>query len=143
LSSADVQSFQFLLDVSEFKEDLLLDNASNGKDKKSFKGFGSYFAIVNDYIKDGSNSEVNIAFKTKDDIRKFAKFKDYASLDLVREVVVGRQRERESGEKEGLEQTLPHQDGGRTHHVLHFPGKVQNRVPQKGVNARSVLVGVQ
>ncbi len=80
-----IQSYQFLLDVSEFKEDILLDAAANGEDKKGFKGFGSYSAIVNDYIKDGSHSEVNIEFKTKCDILKFAKFKDYASLDLVRE----------------------------------------------------------
>lgn len=79
------QSYQFLLDVSEFKEDILLDAAANGEDKKGFKGFGSYSAIVNDYIMDGSHSEVNIEFKTKCDIRKFAKFKDYAALDLVRE----------------------------------------------------------
>ena len=103
------QSFQFLLDVSEFKEDILLDAAANGENKKGFKGFGSYSAIVNDYIADGSHSEVNIEFKTKCHIRKFAKFKDYASLDLVRQNYVihhfrGGERERErerEGEREG------------------------------------------
>ena len=71
------------MDVSEFKEAILLDAAVHGEDGKGFKGFGNYSTIVNDYIEDGSHSEVNIEFKTKCHIRKFAQFQEYASLDQV------------------------------------------------------------
>lgn len=82
---SDLQSFQFLLDVFEFKNDIVLDAAANGEDRKGFKGFGGYLAIVNDYIKDGAPSEVNIEFRTKRDITKHTKFTTYSSLDLVSE----------------------------------------------------------
>lgn len=52
---------------------------------RGFGGFGGHLAIVNDYIKDGSHSEVNIASRTKRDIMRYTKFKDFALLSLVRD----------------------------------------------------------
>lgn len=80
--SRGLQSFQFLVDVEEFK-DLIADSAGE-ENEKSFGGFGGYLAIVNDYIKDGSHSEVNIASTTKRSIMQYMKFTAYAALQLVR-----------------------------------------------------------
>ncbi|CAM9672494.1 unnamed protein product [Ectocarpus sp. 8 AP-2014] len=74
------ESFQFLVDVEEFK-DLIAGSAAE-ENEKSFGGFGGYLAIVNDYIKDGSHSEVNIASTTKRSIMKHMKFTAYAALQL-------------------------------------------------------------
>lgn len=60
----------------------MLDNVGE-ESGKGFGGFGGHLAIVNDYIKDGSHSEVNIASRTKRDIMRYTKFKDYALLRLV------------------------------------------------------------
>lgn len=68
----------------EFQSDLV-DAAAVGEGKNGFKGFGGFLAIVNDYIKAGSHSEVNIESRTKSEIMKYSKFKDYSLLDLVRE----------------------------------------------------------
>lgn len=69
--------------MTEFEDDIVQDAAVNGQEKNGFKGFGGYLAIVNDYIKDGSHSEVNIEFRTKRDVLKYRRFEAYASLDLV------------------------------------------------------------
>lgn len=95
-----LQSFDFLVDVSEFKNDLVLGAAANDNNNektttKYFGGFGGYLAIVNDYIKDCSHSEVNIDSKKKRDILQFANFKAYTMLDLVRELERVRDRVRE------------------------------------------------
>eukprot|EP00903_Cladosiphon_okamuranus_P014587 g13528.t1 len=77
------ESFQFLLDVSEFQNNVVLEESNNNADERGgFRGFGSFLAIVNDYIKDGAHSEVNIEFKTKRDITRHAKYMSYTSLDL-------------------------------------------------------------
>lgn len=76
----------------EFQNDIVLDAAVNGEERKGFKGFGGIVAIVNDYIKDGVHSEVNIESKTKRDITKHAKFKSYSSLDLVSGSKAARER---------------------------------------------------
>lgn len=89
------QSFQFLVDVFDFKNEVLLEAEESDERARIFKGFGGYLAIVNDYIADGSHSEVNIDFRTKQDILKCAKFAVYSSLDMVRESEGG-ERERES-----------------------------------------------
>ncbi|CAM9904560.1 unnamed protein product [Hapterophycus canaliculatus] len=73
------ESFEFLLGVFEFKA--MLDDMSENTDR-GFGGFGGHLAIVNDYIKDGSHSEVNIASRTKRDITRYTKFKDFALLSL-------------------------------------------------------------
>lgn len=73
------ESFQFLEDVSYFKRETLIEAE---RSEKRFKGFGGYVAIVNDYIADGSHSEVNIDSRTKQDILSFRKFEVYSSLDL-------------------------------------------------------------
>ena len=73
------ESFQFLEDVSHFKHKTLIEAARN---ERKFKGFGGYVAIVNDYIADGSHSEVNIDSRTKQDILSCRKFEVYSSLDL-------------------------------------------------------------
>lgn len=67
-----------------------MDAALVGEEKDRFKGFGGFLAIVNDYIKAGSHSEVNLESRTKGDIQKYSKFKAYALLDLVREERQGR-----------------------------------------------------
>lgn len=87
------QSFQFLVDVFEFKNELLLLEAGSDERARTFKGFGGYLAIVNDYIKDGSHSEVNIDSRTKRDILAFATFNIYSSLDTVRQIRGGDTRE--------------------------------------------------
>lgn len=78
------QSFQFLLDVFEFWNGIECA-ATIDEGKKGFKGFGGFLAIVNDYIKGGAHSEVNIESRTKRDTTKHSKFNAYAQLDLVRE----------------------------------------------------------
>lgn len=69
------QSFQFLVDVSEFHKSI---RTQDGKDD-----FEEFLAIVNDYIKDGSNFEINIDHRTKKDILKFSERSAYISLNTV------------------------------------------------------------
>lgn len=78
------QSFQFLVDVFDFKKEVLLETAGHDE-ARSFKGFRAYLAIVNDYIKDGSLSEVNIDSRTKRDILGCTTFNVYSSLGMVSE----------------------------------------------------------
>ena len=78
------QSFQFLVDVLDFKNEVVL-GAEGDEKGGGFKGFGGFLAVVNDYIKDGSHSEVNVAFRTKRDILEYARFDAYSSLELVRD----------------------------------------------------------
>lgn len=72
------ESFQFLEDIADFKNTLMIE-AESGDNR--FKGFGAYLAIVNDYIDNGSHSEVNINSKTKHDILQWRSFCDYVVLD--------------------------------------------------------------
>ena len=62
-----------------------MDGTSDMEEKEGFRGFGTYLAIVHDYIKDGAHSEVNIAFRAKRDIIRYSTYSAYASLDLVSE----------------------------------------------------------
>lgn len=73
------ESFQFVLDVAEFKESVLVEVET---ECKNFKGFGAYIAIVNDYIQDGSHSEVNIDSYTKQEILKWCTFDAYSMLSV-------------------------------------------------------------
>ena len=78
------------MDVSNFKNQVLLE-AESDKGARIFKGYGGYLAIVNDYINDGSHSEVNIDSRTKHGILEYTTFAAYSALTLVRES----ERERE------------------------------------------------
>lgn len=70
------QSFQFLVDVSEFQKSI---RTQDGKD--DFEGF---LAIVKEYIKNSSDSEINIDHHTKKEILKFGERSAYISLNTVR-----------------------------------------------------------
>ena len=89
------QSFQFLVDVSDFKKEVLLEAKSDER-ARIFKGYGGYLAIINDYINDGSHSEVNIDSRTKSGILEYATFDLYSALDVVRQSIRGPQWEWES-----------------------------------------------
>ena len=89
------QSFQFLVDVSDFKKEVLLE-ANSDERARIFKGYGGYLAIINDYINDGSHSEVNIDSRTKSGILEYATFDLYSALDVVRQSKRGPQWEWES-----------------------------------------------
>lgn len=58
------QSFQFLVDASEFKSSVIA--AHNGQDGK--ESYEEFTVITNEYIKDNSNSEINIDSHTKKQI---------------------------------------------------------------------------
>lgn len=76
------QSFQFLVDASEFQGSVYaaLNNVvEDGKDC-----YDEFVGIVNEYIKDNSNSEINIDSRTKKNIMGFEERSSYASLDVVR-----------------------------------------------------------
>lgn len=75
------ESFQFIEDVFEFKNDPALDHEGDNK-VGMFKGFGSFLGVVNDYIRDGSHSEINIGSKTKQGILDKATFQVYSSLNF-------------------------------------------------------------
>lgn len=74
------KSFQFLVDASEFHISVHADR-SNQEDKDCYEEF---LAIVNEYIKGNSNSEINIDSRTKKQILRFEGPSSYASLDMVR-----------------------------------------------------------
>ncbi|CAM9594329.1 unnamed protein product [Scytosiphon promiscuus] len=100
------ESFEFLLGVYEFKD--LLDDVGE-ESGKGFGGFGGHLAIVNDYIKDGSHSEVNIASRTKRNIMRYNKFKDYALLSLVREMGMGQAQIMNEEERKGIYTDAEHE----------------------------------
>lgn len=70
------QSFQFLVDVSEFQ---LSVGTQDGKDD-----FEEFLAIVKKYIKNSSDSEINIDHGTKIEILEFTERSAYTSLSMVR-----------------------------------------------------------
>lgn len=69
------QSFEFLLDVAEFKKSTM---NQDGKDD-----FEEFLAIVNEYIKNSSDSEINIDHRMKNKILKFSERSAYIALDTV------------------------------------------------------------
>ncbi|CAN0262453.1 unnamed protein product [Ectocarpus sp. 12 AP-2014] len=86
------ESFQFLLDASEFRGVIvegLVDGDANGSAEEENEaptrtsGLGDVAAIVNEYIKDGAPSEINIGSDTKHDIMELAKVEAFASLDQI------------------------------------------------------------
>lgn len=54
-------------------------------DESSKADFDRFEVIANEYIKDNSNSEININSTTKKKILGFCERSAFASLDLVRE----------------------------------------------------------
>ncbi|CAN0386259.1 unnamed protein product [Ectocarpus sp. 12 AP-2014] len=73
------ESFQFLVDVSEFSSLVL---RINGGDERGGKDdFDEFNVIVGEYITDNSNSEINIDSRTKKKLRGFCERSAYASLD--------------------------------------------------------------
>ncbi|CAM9539921.1 unnamed protein product, partial [Ectocarpus sp. 8 AP-2014] len=86
------ESFQFLLDASEFRGVIvegLVDGDANGSAEEENEapthtsGLGDVATIVNEYIEDGAPSEINIGSDTKHDIMELAKVEAFASLDQV------------------------------------------------------------
>ncbi|CAM9641314.1 unnamed protein product, partial [Ectocarpus sp. 12 AP-2014] len=84
------ESFQFLLDASEFRGVIVegpVDGDANGSAEEENEapthtsGLGDVAAMVNEYIKDGAPSEINIGSNTKHDIMELAKVEAFASLD--------------------------------------------------------------
>lgn len=86
------ESFQFVEDVAEFNEYVLLEAEM---DAKKFKGFGGYVAIVNDYIRDSSHSEVNIDSRTKKEILKWCTFDAYSTLNIEERMTIFSRAEKE------------------------------------------------
>ena len=78
-----LQSFQFLVDASEFQSSIhAATSIQEGKDC-----YEEFVSIINEYIKDNSNSEINIDSRTKTQILRFEGRSSYASLDMVRDGV--------------------------------------------------------
>lgn len=73
------ESFQFVVDVADFKKSVSVEAEI---DATHFKGFGSFIAIVNDYIRHGSHSEVNIDSKTRQAILQWCVFDAYSILSV-------------------------------------------------------------
>eukprot|EP00752_Nemacystus_decipiens_P013004 g11505.t1 len=74
------ESFQFLVAVSEFQIVVAAAYSDGGENSKD--GFDEYTAVVNEYIKDNSNSEVNIDSATKKKILAFCQRPAYISLSV-------------------------------------------------------------
>jgi len=75
------ESFQFLQDVEEFRSDPCL-NGDGDEKVGTFRGFGSFQGIINDYIREGSHSELNIDSKTRHAILEMSAFEVYSSLGM-------------------------------------------------------------
>ncbi|CAB1096998.1 unnamed protein product [Ectocarpus sp. CCAP 1310/34] len=82
------ESFQFLLDASEFRGVIVegpVDGDANGsaeeENEAPTRRLGDVATMVNEYIKDGAPSEINIGSDTKHDIMELAKAEAFASLD--------------------------------------------------------------
>ena len=80
-----LQSFQFLIDASEFQ--IAVHAVTSNQERKDGDCYEEFLCIVNEYIKDNSNSEINIDSRAKQHILKFEARSSYASLDTVREGV--------------------------------------------------------
>ena len=74
------QSFQFLLDVSEFRSSSRQAQDPGGRSDD----YGDFLRIVTEYIKVNSSSEVNIDSTTRNAILAFSERSEYESLDAVR-----------------------------------------------------------
>lgn len=75
-----MQSFHFLVDVAEYQELLKVTSG----DEHIIDDFKRFVGIVKEYIKIGSNSEINIACRTKRILSNSANGPSgYASLCLV------------------------------------------------------------
>lgn len=88
---APFQSFQFLLDVSEFRNEALdaaiHHGADNGIERaRDLREYGRVSAIVDTYIADSSPSEINIDSKTKNGILERSRLQSYSLLGLVRDI---------------------------------------------------------
>lgn len=70
------QSFQFLVDAEEYHITVMAHD-----DKDTFEGF---LVIVNTYIKNNSDSEINIDDRAKKAILKSSERSVYTSLETVR-----------------------------------------------------------
>ncbi|CAN0003379.1 unnamed protein product [Ectocarpus sp. 6 AP-2014] len=86
------ESFQFLLDASEFRGVVVegpVEGDANGSAEEEQEapahtsGLGDVATIVNEYIKDGAPSEINIGSDTKHAIMELAKVEAFASLEQV------------------------------------------------------------
>ncbi|CAB1099917.1 unnamed protein product [Ectocarpus sp. CCAP 1310/34] len=98
------ESFQFLLDASEFRGVIVegpVDGDANGSAEEENEapthtsGLGDVATMVNEYIKDGAPSEINIGSDTKRDIMELAKVEAFASLDQDARLLIFVQAERE------------------------------------------------
>lgn len=74
------QSFEFLVDVADYKD---FDRSTGGGNGGKTQDFAGFLAIVNCYIKYDSHSEINIGSDIKREIMSFIRFEAYASLDPV------------------------------------------------------------
>ncbi|CAB1108068.1 unnamed protein product [Ectocarpus sp. CCAP 1310/34] len=72
------ESFQFLVDVSKFKSSV---HAAHQGGNDSYEEF---IVIVDEYIEDNSNFEVNIDSRTKKEILGFGDRSAYASLGTAK-----------------------------------------------------------
>ncbi|CAN0058171.1 unnamed protein product, partial [Ectocarpus sp. 13 AM-2016] len=72
------ESFQFLVDVSEFSS--LVYRTNGGDERGGNDDFDEFNVIVGEYITDNSNSEINIDSRTKKKLKGFCERSAYASL---------------------------------------------------------------
>ncbi|CAN0469339.1 unnamed protein product, partial [Ectocarpus sp. 12 AP-2014] len=98
------ESFQFLLDASEFRGVIVegpVEGDANGSAEEENEApthtsrSGDVATIVNEYIKDGAPSEINIGSDTKHDIMELAKVEAFASLDQDARLLIFVKAERE------------------------------------------------
>ncbi|CBJ33536.1 hypothetical protein Esi_0508_0010 [Ectocarpus siliculosus] len=98
------ESFQFLRDASEFRGVIVegpVDGDANGSAEEEQEapvhtsGLGDVAAMVNEYIKDGAPSEINIGSDIKHDIMELAKVETFASLDQDARLLIFVKAERE------------------------------------------------
>ncbi|CBJ33074.1 hypothetical protein Esi_0415_0001 [Ectocarpus siliculosus] len=91
---------EFLLDASEFRGVIVegpVEGDANGSAEEENEaptrtsGLGDVAAMVNEYIKDGAPSEINIGSDTKHDIMELAKVEAFTSLDQdARRLIFGK-----------------------------------------------------
>lgn len=78
--SADSQSFQFLVAVSEF-QNLVLSTPESREGKDDY--YEEFISIINEYIKVNSDSEINIDSSERKELLEFHERSAYSSLSLV------------------------------------------------------------
>lgn len=76
------QSFQFMVDASEYQNSVhaVYHGSAESKDDSHF---GSFTTIIDEYIKDRSNSEVNISSSSKQQVMALCDRAKYVALDKV------------------------------------------------------------